>query len=105
MSDCVIVLTTFPADGDAAALADALVSARLAACVNLLPVMRSTYRWEGAIEHDDERQLVIKTTRARVDALWEKLRGLHPYEIPEFVVVPIIDGHQAYLNWIGESTR
>ena len=104
MSDYVIVLTTLPADVDAAAIADALVESRVAACVNVLPVMQSTYRWQGAIEHDNERQVVIKTTQLRVDALWERLRDLHPYDVPEFVVVPIVDGNQAYLNWIGEST-
>ncbi len=104
MSDYVIVLTTLPADADAAVVADALVEARLAACVNVLPVMQSTYRWQDAVEHDNERQVIIKTTGVRIDALWEKIRDLHPYNVPEFVVVPIIDGNQAYLNWIGEST-
>ena len=104
MSDYVIVLTTLPADVDAAAIADALVDARVAACVNLLPIMQSTYRWQGAIEHDSERQVVIKTTSLRVDALWERLRDLHPYDVPEFVVIPVVDGNQAYLNWIGETT-
>lgn len=104
MSDYVLVLTTLPADADAAAIAEALVDARVAACVNLLPVMESFYRWEGAIEHDNERQLVIKTTRPQVDALWERLRALHPYDVPEFVVVPIVDGNAAYLRWIGDST-
>ena len=104
MSDYVIVLTTLPADVDAAAIADALVDARVAACVNLLPIMQSTYRWQGAIEHDSERQVVIKTARLRVDALLERVRDLHPYDVPEFVVLPIVDGNQAYLQWIGDST-
>jgi len=104
MPDFVIVLTTLPADADAAAIADALVEARVAACVNVLPEMQSTYRWQGTVEHDSERQLVIKTSRQRVDVLWERLRDLHPYDVPEFVVIPIVDGNQAYLNWIGEST-
>ncbi len=104
MSDFVIVLTTLPADADAGAIADALVGARLAACVNVLPVMQSTYRWKDGVEHDNERQMVIKTTLPRVDALWDRLRDLHPYDVPEFVVIPIVDGNQAYLNWIGETT-
>jgi periplasmic divalent cation tolerance protein len=103
-ADYVIVLTTLPADVDAAAIADALVGARLAACVNLLPIMQSTYRWQESIEHDSERQMVIKTSRSRVEGLWEKLRDLHPYDVPEFVVIPIVDGNEAYLNWIGETT-
>jgi periplasmic divalent cation tolerance protein len=104
MSDYVIVLTTLPADADASQVATALVEARLAACVTVLPVVQSIYRWQDTIEHDTERQLIIKTTGARIDALWEKIRDVHPYNVPEFVVIPIIDGNQAYLNWIGEST-
>jgi len=104
MSDYVIVLTTLPIEADAAAIATALVEARLAACVNVLPSMQSIYRWQGTVEQETERQMVIKTSSPRVDALWERLRDLHPYEVPEFVVIPIVDGNQAYLNWIGETT-
>ena len=57
-----------------------------------------------AVEQESERQLVIKTAAARVAALWDRLRDLHPYDVPEFVVIPIVDGNQAYLNWIGETT-
>jgi periplasmic divalent cation tolerance protein len=103
-SDFVVVLTTLPADADAASFARALVGERLAACVNLLPEMESVYRWEGEVQEDPERQLIIKTSRERVVALWEKLRELHPYDVPEFIVLPIVDGNQAYLRWIGEST-
>jgi periplasmic divalent cation tolerance protein len=104
MSDFVIVLTTLPADADAPAIAAALVEARVAACVNVLPAMQSVYRWQGAVERETERQMVIKTSGLRVDALWERLRDLHPYDLPEFVVIPVVDGNQAYLNWIGDST-
>lgn len=103
-SSYVVVLTTLPGDADAAAFCHGLVEARLAACANVLPLMGSIYRWEGEIHHDEERQVVIKTSRARVDALWERVRTLHPYEVPEFVVLPIVDGSDAYLRWIGEST-
>ena len=103
--DYVIVLTTFPADGDFAPLARTLVEERLAACVNVLPVMTSVYRWAEAVEEESERQIVIKTTRDTVPALWDRVRDLHPYEVPEFVVLPILDGSDAYLRWIGESTR
>lgn len=104
-TDYVIVLTSLPADADAATFAQALVEARLAACVNLLPVMESVYRWEGKVDQERERQVVIKTSQSRMVALWERVRELHPYEIPEFVVVPIVDGSDAYLRWLGESTR
>jgi periplasmic divalent cation tolerance protein len=101
----VLILTTLPADADAAAFAQALVESRLAACVNLLPVMESVYRWEGRVQRDSERQLILKTSRERVATLWQRVRELHPYDVPEFIVLPIVDGHDAYLRWIGESTR
>ena len=102
--DYVVVLTTLPSDADAPAFARTLIEERLAACVNLLPPMLSVYRWEGNIEQDTERQLVIKTARERVVALWDRVRDLHPYDVPEFVVLPVIDGNDAYLRWIAEST-
>lgn len=98
-------MTTLPADADATAFARALVEARLAACVNLLPAMQSVYWWDGKVEQEAERQLVIKTARSRLVALWERVSALHPYDVPEFVVLPIVDGNDAYLRWVGESTR
>ena len=103
-AEYVIVLTTLPADAESRAFGRTLVEERLAACVNLLPVMDSVYRWEGQVEHDTERQVIVKTSRDRVAALWERIRELHPYETPEFVVLNIQDGSDAYLRWIGEST-
>ena len=91
------MFTTLPPDADdSASFARSLVEERLAACVNLLPPMESVYRWEGKIERETERQLIIKTTRERTAALWERVREMHPYEVPEFVVVPILDGNEAY---------
>jgi periplasmic divalent cation tolerance protein len=104
-TEYVLVLTTLPADADAVAFARSLVKDRLAACVNLLPAMDSLYRWEGRVERDTERQLIIKTTRDQTAALWDRVRETHPYEVPEFVVLAIADGNDAYLRWIGESTR
>ena len=101
----VIVLSTLPAGAEPSRLARTLVEERLAACVNILPGMTSVYRWKDGIEQDTEHQLVMKTTKARAPALWERLRELHPYEVPELIVVPIIDGNETYLAWIGESTR
>jgi periplasmic divalent cation tolerance protein len=97
-------MSTLPADADASALARALVEERLAACVNLLPPMESVFRWDGKVDRESERQLLIKTTRDRVAALWERIRELHPYDVPEFIVLPIVDGNAAYLKWIAEST-
>ena len=100
-----IVLTTLGAQTDAAAFARVLVDERLAACVNILPVMTSVYRWKGTIEEDREQQLVIKTTSDRVEALEARLHELHPYELPEFLVVAATDGSAGYLAWLEASTR
>jgi periplasmic divalent cation tolerance protein len=98
-------LTTFPAEGDADAFATALVSERLAACVNVLPPMRSIYTWKGVVERADERQLLIKTRTDRVHDLEVRLKALHRYEIPEFLVIPVLDGSREYLSWIAASTE
>ena len=99
-----IVLTTLSASTDAVALARVLVNDRLAACVNVLPPMTSLYRWKGAIEEDREQQLVIKTTSDRVAALEARFRELHPYELPEFVVLSA-EASNAYLAWIRDSVE
>ena len=101
----VMVLTTLPVDADGPGFARNLVDERLAACVNLLAPMESVYRWEGNIEQETERQVVIKTSRDRVAALWDRIRELHPYDVPEFLVLPIVDGNDAYLRWVADSTQ
>jgi periplasmic divalent cation tolerance protein len=98
----VLVLTTLGESTDAAAFARVLVSDRLAACVNVLPPMTSLYWWKGAIEEDREQQLVIKTTGDRVPAIEARFRELHPYELPEFVVLSA-GASNAYLGWVCES--
>ena len=103
-NDCVVVLTTIGSTADGRGMASILVTERLAACVNLLPEMESFYRWKGQVEDDHERQLVMKTTASRVAALKTRLHELHEYEVPEFIVLPIVGGSDAYLNWIREST-
>jgi periplasmic divalent cation tolerance protein len=103
-SQAVIVLTTIGAGTDASSLARTLVEERLAACVNVLPPMSSTYRWQGAVEQDHEQQLVIKTAATRVAELEARLRALHPYELPEFLVLSVSGGSDAYLRWVEEST-
>jgi periplasmic divalent cation tolerance protein len=99
----VLVLTTVAADTDAVALARTLVDERLAACVNVLPVMTSVYRWQGRVDSDREQQIVMKTTADRVRALETRLRALHAYELPEFLVLPATGGSEAYLRWVTES--
>ena len=101
----VLVLTTIGADADGPALARTLIDEQLAACVNVLPVMTSVYRWQGQVEQDREQQLVIKTTKDRVHALEARVRELHSYELPEFLVIAAEGGSAAYLAWVDESVR
>ena len=100
----VIVLTTIGTSSDGETLARALVTERLAACVNLLPEMQSLYQWKGEVTADRERQLIIKTTADRLEALRARLHQLHPYDLPEFLVIAITDGSPGYLQWLAEST-
>jgi periplasmic divalent cation tolerance protein len=97
-----IVLTTIGADADALQLARTLVNERLAACVNVLPAMTSVYRWKGEVDTEGERQLIMKTAASRVEALEQRLRQLHPYELPEFIV---LEGRASdvYAGWVSES--
>ena len=90
-----VVLSTLPDDERAVAIARALVDDGVAACVNLVPGVRSIYRWEGAVTDD----------RDRVDALVARLRELHPYQVPEAIVLPVAGGHAAYLAWVAQSVR
>jgi periplasmic divalent cation tolerance protein len=102
--DHVIVLTTIGLDVDPASLGRALVEERLAACVNVLPEMDSFFRWRGAVERDQERQVLIKTTVARLPELERRLHELHPYELPEFLVLSVRQGSEAFLRWVTAST-
>jgi periplasmic divalent cation tolerance protein len=100
----VLVLTTFPAGGDAEKFGATLVEERLAACVNILPPMRSIYRWQGKVEKADERQLLIKTNVRRLRALEKRIKELHPYEVPEFLGVLVDANSKEYMSWLLDST-
>ena len=99
MAQLILVLTTMPDDDRADALARSLVDERLAACVNVHGPMASTYRWKGRVEREAERQLVIKTTAERRAAVEARLRELHPYELPEIVVLTAAAGDE-YASWL-----
>lgn len=99
----VLILTTVAPDFDARALARALVDARLAACVNIVGRIDSIYRWEGRVTEDAEQLLIIKTSDARVDALREELFRRHPYDVPEFVVMPVAATSESYGAWLLQS--
>jgi periplasmic divalent cation tolerance protein len=101
----VLVLSTVPDDASAETIARTLVDERLAACVNLLAPMTSIYRWKGAVERGTERQIVMKTTRALVPALERRLKELHSYELPEFLVLDVAAGGDEYLAWVSNNVR
>jgi periplasmic divalent cation tolerance protein len=100
-----LVLTNLPDRAAAQRLADLLVEKRLAACVNILAPCQSVYRWKGAVQHDEEHPMLIKTTAERYPELEKALRAGHPYELPEIVAVPIERGLPAYLEWVASETK
>ena len=100
----IVVLITVPSPEVGGKIARALVEERLAACVNLVPGITSTYRWEGEVQVDPEALLIAKTGRDLFDALAARVRSLHPYTVPEIIALPLAAGHQPYLAWIADST-
>lgn len=100
----ILVLTNLPDRAAAEKVADALIAKQVAACVNILAPCRSVYRWKGAVQHDEEHPVLIKTTSERYAALEAALREAHPYELPEIIAVPIERGLPAYLDWVAAET-
>ncbi len=103
--DALVVLVTAPSAEKAAELGRVVVSERLAACASVVPAIRSIYWWEGAVRDEGEALMVLKTTRARFEALRDRVLSLHPYQVPEVVAVPIEGGNERYLEWIAAETR
>lgn len=95
-----LALSTCPDDAVAQHIAETLVREQLAACVNRVPGVRSTYLWEGQLQDDAEVLLIIKSTIERLSQVERRLKELHPYELPEFVTLPVTGGNDAYLDWI-----
>ena len=104
MSDLVVILTTLPDDDRAVGVARTLVAERLAACVNVHTPMVSIYRWKTELEQEPERQVVIKTTRDRMEQVRARLRDLHPYELPEWIVLPGVEASPEYADWVKAET-
>jgi periplasmic divalent cation tolerance protein len=101
----VVVLVTAPNADSAAAMARTLVEEGLAACGNVVPAVRSIYRWDGQIHDDAEALLVLKTERRLVPELKARLPALHPYQVPELLVLPVEDGLGPYLAWVAASVQ
>ena len=99
-----LVLTNLPDRAAAERLADRLIESRVAACINILAPCRSVFRWKGAVQHDEEHPVLIKTSAERYDALEQAIRSGHPYELPEIIAVPVERGLPAYLAWVAEET-
>ena len=101
----VACLMTFPDEDRAVRIGRALVEERLAACVNLLPAVRSIYRWQGAVSDDTEVMAVAKTTRDRLPDLIARVIELHPYDVPEVIAIEVVAGSERYLDWARDSVR
>lgn len=105
MTDKIIVFSSCGSAAEAERIARGLVDARAAACVSIVSGMRSIYRWKGAVEDTAEWLLVIKTARSSFERVKTELRKLHSYEVPELVALPVVDGLEEYLKWIGECVE
>ncbi len=102
---CVVVLITVGDPEEARKIAGALVDRRKAACVNIVPQVTSIFRWEGNIEDEKESLLVVKTRAELLPELKALVSGIHSYEVPEIIALPIVDGNAEYLEWIGTETE
>ena len=100
-----VVLITAKDGAEAEHIAERLIDERLAACVNVLPAVSSTYRWKGRVEHAGEVLLLMKTSNEKLDRLMARVKELHSYEIPEILALPIERGSPEYLKWLEDSLR
>ncbi len=101
----IVVYVTTPNEKTAKKIAKEVLEKRLAACINIIPNIYSTYRWRGRIEEDQEALMIIKTRRGLFDILAKTIKEKHPYEVPEVIGIPIIEGYNAYLEWIRDETK
>ena len=103
--EVLIALSTCPNSEVGQKIANALVTERLAACVNQIPGIQSTYVWKGELQSDTEVLLVIKTTIEKLATVEARVKALHPYEVPEFIAIPVCGGSTAYLEWVRKSVE
>jgi periplasmic divalent cation tolerance protein len=105
VTDALLVFTTLPSADKAAELAKLLVSERLVACANLLPAIRSIYRWQGELHDENEVLVLLKTRAEHLERLKLRILEVHPYEVPEVLAVPVESGYQPYLDWLAGETK
>lgn len=103
MSEFVVVFVTVGSSEEGERLAASLVEERLAACVSRIGPVHSTYRWEGNVEKSSEELLIIKTHQGLFEQLRQRVQELHSYSVPEIIALPIVEGNESYLNWLGEQ--
>jgi periplasmic divalent cation tolerance protein len=103
MYNPIIILTTASSDKEAEIIGSKLINNKLAACVNIIPNIKSIYRWEGKINKDSEYLLIIKTVKRAEEDVFENIRKLHSYDTPEMISIPITGGEKSYLNWLSKS--
>lgn len=100
MTDKIVILSTCAGLPEAERIARKLVEDRLAACVNVIPGLKSVYRWKGAVEHADEHLLVVKTARGLFQRVRDQIEAMHSYSVPEAIALPIVEGSTTYLEWL-----
>jgi periplasmic divalent cation tolerance protein len=105
VTDALLVFTTLPSPEKAAELARILVEEGLVACGNVLPAVRSIYKWEGKVEDENEVMLLLKTRAEHLERLKLRILEVHPYEVPEVLAIPVESGYRAYLEWIAAETK
>lgn len=105
MTDALLVFTTLPSADKAAEIAKLLVDEKLVACANLLPAVRSIYRWQGKLHDENEVLVLLKTRAEQLERLKLRLLEVHPYEVPEVLAIPIESGYQPYLEWLAGETK
>ena len=104
LTEYTVVVITAPNEEEAARISHALVGERLAACVNIIRSVRSIYRWQGRIEDAQEVLLIAKTKRVLFERLRKRVKELHTYSVPEIIALPLVEGDEEYLNWLGQET-
>jgi periplasmic divalent cation tolerance protein len=105
VTDALLVFTTLPSADKAAEIAKLLVDEKLVACANLLPAIRSIYRWQGKLHDENEVLVLLKTRAENLERLKLRLLEIHPYELPEMLAVPVESGYQPYLDWLAGETK